>query len=532
MSIVSKLTASVESSLTYSPNPALVGSDLLNQQACNFLMRLHQNFEQKRQGLLQERQINKNQSPQFNEDTANIRQSAWNAAPIPELLRDRRVEITGPVDAKTVINALNSDASVFMADFEDSTSPTWTNILSGQEVLYRAVRNDLSWVPDETAPNQTEYRLSRTGKTVLMVRPRGIHLNEKNVQVDGQQLSGLLFDLGLFAFHNAKALTAQQRGPFFYIPKLQSAAEAQWVNAVLDAIETELDLPLGQIKVTVLIETLPAAFQMDEIIHALKSRVVGLNCGRWDYIFSAIKTQHQQPGFMLPERGQIAMSKHFLNSYAQLLIQTCHKRGILAMGGMAAQIPNKHDVAANTAAFEKVRSDKQREADLGHDGTWVAHPGLIPLAREIFDKAMPGANQIDKQLDVHVTAEDLLKPCLGSISRQGFTNTVEVCVRYLAAWLSGVGCVAIHGLMEDAATAEICRSQLWLWMHKKDLHLSDGTPVSMALFEAALLSLPNKLAQEKITGLQQVSCAISLLEQLVRAPELEDFLTIPAYQYL
>lgn len=532
MSLAQKCAKSAQSQLTHSLQPAVLDSGLLSQEALDFLMQLHQNFEQDRQRLLQERQQAKGHSPQFNEDTAKIRQSAWKAAAIPEILHDRRVEITGPVDAKTVINALNSEANVFMADFEDSTSPTWANMLCGQEVLFRAVRNELSWSLNQSAPEPSVYRLSPTRKTVLMVRPRGLHLNEKNVQVDGQQLSGLLFDLGLFAFHNAKALMAQQRGPFFYIPKLQSSAEAQWVNSVLEHIETELELPLGQIKVTVLIETLPAAFQMDEIIHALKDRVVGLNCGRWDYIFSAIKTLHHQPGFMLPERGQIAMTKHFLSSYAQLLIQTCHKRGILAMGGMAAQIPNKRDAEANELAFEKVRSDKQREADLGHDGTWVAHPGLIPLARKIFDKAMPGANQTDKQLDVEVSAEDLLKACHGSISQKGFNNTVEVCVRYLAAWLSGVGCVAIHGLMEDAATAEICRSQLWLWMHKKDLHLSDGTPVSWALFEAALLSLPNKLAQEEITGHNQIQRAISLLDQLVRAPELEDFLTLPAYQYL
>lgn len=532
MSFAQKRSEPVISQLIHSPQPAVVDSGLLNQDAIEFLIQLHQNFEHDRQRLLQERNKAKGKLPQFNEDTANIRQSAWKAAPIPEILQDRRIEITGPVDAKTVINALNSDANVFMADFEDSTSPTWANMLCGQEVLYRAVRNELSWSPDKRAPRQSVYRLNPKRKTVLMVRPRGLHLNEKNVQVDSQVLSGFLFDLGMFAFHNAKALSTQQRGPFFYIPKLQSPAEAQWVNSVLEYIETELALPIGQMKVTVLIETLPAAFQMDEIIHALKGRIVGLNCGRWDYIFSAIKTQHRQPGFMLPERSQIAMSKHFLNSYAQLLIQTCHKRGVLAMGGMAAQIPNKRDAHANEAAFEKVRNDKQREADLGHDGTWVAHPGLIPLAREIFDKAMPGANQTDKQIDGIFSADDLLKPCHGSITQQGFNDTVEVCVRYLAAWLSGVGCVAIHGLMEDAATAEICRSQLWLWMHKQGLHLSDGTPVSWALFEAALLSLPNKLAQEKITGLHQVPRAISLLDRLVRATELEDFLTVPAYQYL
>jgi malate synthase len=300
----------------------------------------------------------------------------------------------------------------------------------------------------------------------------------------------------------------------------------------LEHIEAVLELPQGQMKVTVLIETLPAAFQMHEIIHALKNRVVGLNCGRWDYIFSAIKTLHRQPGFMLPERGQIAMTKHFLSSYAQLLINTCHQRGVLAMGGMAAQIPNKHDAKANDIALEKVRNDKQREASLGHDGTWVAHPGLIPIAREIFDQAMPGKNQLEKTLEISVTSEDLLKPCHGSISRQGFNDTVEVCVRYLAAWLSGVGCVAIHGLMEDAATAEICRSQLWLWLHKPDLELSDGTPISWALFDAALLSLPHKFAQENIVGIAQLPEAMHLLDRLVREPELEDFLTLPAYTYL
>lgn len=518
--------------IQHTTQPAMVGSGILNEAALSFLKQLRITFEQNRQNLLAQRGTQKGTVPAFIEDTANIRQSAWKAAPIPELLQDRRVEITGPVDAKTVINALNSEANVFMADFEDSTSPTWANVLSGQEVLFLAVRNELTWSSDKSDPQATVYELSPNRKTILMVRPRGLHLPEKNVQVDGEVMSGFLFDLGLFAFHNAKQLAAQQRGPFFYIPKLQSSAEAQWVNSVLEHIEAELDLPQGQMKVTVLIETLPAAFQMHEIIHALKNRVVGLNCGRWDYIFSAIKTLHRQPGFMLPERSQIAMTKHFLSSYAQLLINTCHQRGVLAMGGMAAQIPNKHDAKANDIALEKVRSDKQREATLGHDGTWVAHPGLIPIAREIFNQAMPGKNQLEKTLEISVTSEDLLKPCHGSISRQGFNDTVEVCVRYLAAWLSGVGCVAIHGLMEDAATAEICRSQLWLWLHKQDLELSDGTPISWALFDAALLSLPHKFAQENIVGIGQLSEAMKLLDRLVREPELEDFLTLPAYTYL
>lgn len=519
------------SQLHHAALPANLDSALLGQDAIAFLVDLHAAFEQDRLDLLQVRTKRKGTRPQFLEDTASIRQSSWKAAPIPEILHDRRVEITGPVDAKTVINALNSDANVFMADFEDSTAPTWANLLSGQQALQAAVRGDLSYSPDAAAATPA-YALKADRKTVLMVRPRGLHLDEKHIQIDGSPMSGLLFDLGLFAFHNAKAMAEQQRGPFFYIPKMQSYAEAQWVNAVLDYIEAALGLPQDQIKVTVLIETLPAAFQMDEIIFALKSRVVGLNCGRWDYIFSAIKTLHQEPGFMLPERAQIVMGKHFLNSYAQLLIQTCHKRGILAMGGMAAQIPNKRDPEANTAAFEKVRHDKQREADLGHDGTWVAHPGLIPVAREIFDKAMPGPNQLAKQPDATLGAVDLLASCHGTITAQGFNNTVEVCVRYLAAWLSGVGCVAIHGLMEDAATAEICRSQLWLWLHKKDLHLSDGTVLCWGLFDAALLALPNKLKQEGIVGSEKIDDAIALLDTLVRSPELADFLTVPAYQQL
>lgn len=527
-----KLPEPAASQIQHTEQPAVVDSALLNQAALDFLMKLHCNFESDRQNLLIQRSKQKGKNPEFNEDTANIRQSAWKAAPIPELLQDRRVEITGPVDAKTVINALNSDANVFMADFEDSTAPTWSNVLCGQEVLYRAVRDELTWSPDERAPRQTVYRLNIERKTILMVRPRGLHLPEKNVQIDGHAISGLLFDLGLFAFHSAKKLSTQQRGPFFYIPKLQSYAEAKWVNQVLEFIESELGLDQGEIKVTVLIETLPAAFQMHEIINALKNRIVGLNCGRWDYIFSVIKTLNHQQGFMLPERSQIAMSQHFLNSYAKLLIQTCHQRGVLAMGGMAAQIPNKRDAVANDAALEKVRHDKNREADLGHDGTWVAHPGLIPIAREIFDKTITGKNQLDKHTEYQVSAIDLLKPCNGTISQQAFNDTVEVCVRYLAAWLSGVGCVAINGLMEDAATAEICRTQLWLWLHKPSLQLRDGTPISWALFDAALLNLPSKLSQENIIGARQVPQAIALLEQLVRATELQEFLTLPAYTYL
>jgi malate synthase len=515
--------------LSHTALPTGLAPAVLDVEVLAFVGQLHMHFEPERARLLAKRSHGVRRSPDFAEASAELRAADWQAAPIPAVLQDRRVEITGPVDAKTVINALNSDANVFMADFEDSTAPTWANVLNGQQVLQQAVLGALTWHADANAKS---YALKAERTTVLMVRPRGLHLPEKHVLCAGEAVSALLFDLGVFAFHNAKALAEQGRGPFLYIPKLQSAAEARWVDSVLAFVETELGLEAGQIKVTVLIETLPAAFQMDEIIHALRTRIVGLNCGRWDYIFSAIKTLHAQPGFMLPERAQIAMSTPFLNSYATRLVQTCHRRGILAMGGMAAQIPNKHDAAANETAFAKVRADKQREASLGHDGTWVAHPGLIPVAREIFDAAMPGSNQLQKMPEGHIQATQLLAPCYGSITPEGFRNTVEVSVRYLAAWLSGNGCVAIHGLMEDAATAEICRSQLWLWLHKKDLHLSDGTLLCWALFDAALLALPNQLKQEAIVGHEKIGEAIALLERLVRAPELADFLTLPAYQAL
>lgn len=515
--------------LSHAALPAGLAPAVLNTEVLAFIGQLHMRFEPERALLLAERTRQFGTTPDFASDTAELRASDWQAEPIPAVLQNRRVEITGPVDAKTVINALNSDANVFMADFEDSTAPTWANVLTGQQVLMQAVRGELQWQADEQSK---QYALKPDHQTILMVRPRGLHLPEKHVECDGETISALLFDIGVFAFHNARVMAEHARGPFLYIPKLQSAAEARWVDSVLAYVEAECGLAAGQIKVTVLIETLPAAFQMDEIIHALRTRVVGLNCGRWDYIFSAIKTLHTQPGFMLPERAQIAMSTPFLNSYATRLVQTCHRRGILAMGGMAAQVPNKHDAAANEMAFAKVRADKHREASLGHDGTWVAHPGLIPVAREIFDAAMPGPNQLHKMPETDISASHLLAPCVGSISPEGFRNTVEVSVRYLAAWLSGNGCVAIHGLMEDAATAEICRSQLWLWLHKKDLHLSDGTLLCWALFDAALLALPNQLKQEAIVGHEKIAEAIALLEHLVRAPELAEFLTLPAYQSL
>jgi malate synthase len=506
---------------------------LLTPAALVFLAHLHRRFESQRQQRLAARQARQAEFdagalPAFRDDTRGIREGDWRVAPIPSALLDRRVEITGPVDPKMVINALNSGANCYMADFEDSTAPTWANLIQGQQALCDAVAGIL-----EFEGNGKHYRLKpETERAVLLVRPRGWHLDEKHVTVDGARMSASLFDLGLFAFHNASTLTAKDRGPYFYLPKLQSMEEAAMWNAVLDEIEVQLNLPQGAMKVTVLIETLPAAFEMDEILHALRSRIVGLNCGRWDYIFSYIKTLRAHRDRVLPERGQVTMTQPFLKAYSELLIKTCHKRGAHAMGGMAAQIPNPRDPEANAAAFARVEADKLREANAGHDGTWVAHPGLIELARGIFDARMPGPHQHDvAREDVDVRAEDLLRPSLGTISRAGFYGNVEVCVRYLAAWLDGNGCVPIHGMMEDAATAEISRAQLWQWLHHGALHLADGTPVDFALLERALIGLPSKLAADaSVAGVARIGEAIALLSELTHRDTLADFLTLPAYE--
>ena len=419
-----------------------------------------------------------------------------------------------------------------MADFEDSTAPTWANLIGGQDSLRKAVAGTLAF----TAETGKRYTLNAyEQQAVLMVRPRGWHLDEKHVRVEDQPMSASLFDLGLFAFHNAKALHAKDRGPYFYLPKMECMEEAALWNAAIGHIETELGLPHGTIKVTVLIETLPAAFEMDEILHALKDRIVGLNCGRWDYIFSYLKKFRKHRDKILPERGQVTMTQPFLKAYSELLIKTCHRRGAHAMGGMAAQIPS-HDPAANEAALARVRADKLREVLAGHDGTWVAHPALIPVAMEIFDAHMPTPNQQHvAREDVAVTAADLIRPCPGTISRSGFDNNVEVCVRYLAAWLDGLGCVPIHGLMEDAATAEIARAQLWQWLHASasgtdPVHLDDGTPIDMTLFDRTLLSLPTKLAaQGALPGAARIADAIALLDSLTESQTLAPFLTLPAY---
>ena len=511
---------------------------LLPPAALAFLADLHRRFEGERQARLSARRARQQAFdagalPDFRADTAHIRNGDWTVAPTPAALLDRRVEITGPVDPKMVINALNSGANCYMADFEDSTAPTWSNLLTGQQALRKAIAGALVF---EAGGKRYELRPERD-QAVLLVRPRGWHLDEKHVRVDDVRMSAALFDAGLFCFHNAHVLAGKARGPYFYLPKLQSMEEAALWEQVLAAIEAALGLPHGQIKVTVLIETLPAAFEMDEILHALKDRIVGLNCGRWDYIFSYIKTFRRHSDKVLPERGQVTMAQPFLRAYSELLIQTCHRRGAHAMGGMAAQIPISSDAEANAAALTRVRADKLREVTAGHDGTWVAHPALIPLAREVFDAHMPGPHQRHVlREDVSVTQDVLITPSRGTITRQGFENNVEVCVRYLAAWLAGNGCVPIHHLMEDAATAEIARAQLWQWLHFADdgsepLSLDDGTPVDFVLLERALIGLPARLAaQPNLPGAGHVSEAIGMLDRLTHAEELAEFLTLPAYE--
>ena len=512
---------------------------VLTAPALNLLAELHRRFEPTRQKLLaarRERQarFDAGELPDFRADTRAIRTGDWRVAPIPEALQDRRVEITGPVERKMIINALNSSAKVFMADFEDSNSPTWDNTIEGQIHLRDAVAGTIEF----TAENGKHYALKPDATTVLIVRPRGWHLPEKHLRIDGQPISGALFDLALFALHNAQTLAAKGLGPFYYLPKLQSHHEAALWDEVMSYLEVHLRLPIGSMKATVLIETLPAVFEMDEILHALKGRIAGLNCGRWDYIFSYLKTFRRHRDRVLPERGQINMGVPFLKTYSELLIRTCHRRGAHAMGGMAAQIPISGDPIANEEALARVRLDKEREAKAGHDGTWVAHPGLIPVAQGVFDQHMPTSNQQHVlREDVAARSEDelreaLLAPSPGTITRAGLLNNLDVCVRYLAAWLDGLGCVPIHHLMEDAATAEISRAQLWQWLHVGGQQLDDGTPIDFTLFDALLASVQQRLPSSGLPGQQRIAEAAQMLGEMIHAEELAEFLTLPAYERL
>ena len=498
-------------------------AEILSADAHRFLTKLARTFEPRRQELLarraeRQRRIAAGELPDFLPETGQIRSAAWTVAPIPADLTDRRVEITGPVDRKMVINALNSGARVYMADFEDSNAPTWRNNLEGQINLRDAVRGTITF----TSPEGKPYSLG-TRPATLMVRPRGWHLDEKHLTVDGRAISASLFDFGLFFFHNAAALIAKGSGPYFYLPKLENHLEARLWNDVFNLAQDELGIPRGTIRATVLIETILAAFEMEEILYELREHSAGLNCGRWDYIFSVIKKFRQRTDFVLPDRARVTMDRHFLKSYVDLLIQTCHRRRAHAMGGMAAQIPIKNDPAANEAALEKVRQDKLREVRAGHDGTWVAHPGLVPIAAQVFDAGMPGggANQLHVMRDdVKVTASDLLTVPDGEITAAGLRANVDIGVQYLESWLRGVGCVPIYNLMEDAATAEISRSQVWQWV-RHGARLSDGRVVTEQLVRQIMAELfPTK------------SLATELFERLMTDREFAEFLTLVAYEHL
>jgi malate synthase len=505
---------------------------VLTPAALAFVADLQRRFGARLAGLLAARsaraaRLDAGERPDFLAETASLRAADWKVAPLPPDLQDRRVEITGPVDRKMIINALNSGASVFMADFEDSTSPTWGNLTEGQLNLRDAVRGDIEYV----APGGKSYRLQPQIAT-LMVRPRGWHLPEKHVLVDGQPVSGSLFDFGLYLFHNARALLARGTGPYLYLPKLEGHLEARLWNDVFVAAQAALGIPRGTIKATVLIETILAAFEMDEILFELREHSAGLNCGRWDYIFSFIKKFRADPDAVLPDRSSVGMTQHFLRSYSQLLIRTCHRRGVHAMGGMAAQIPIRNDEARNRAALEKVAADKRREAGDGHDGTWVAHPGLVPLAKEIFDAAMPGPNQLPlARDDVAVSAADLLAVPRGAITEAGLRQNVNVGVQYLAAWLAGSGCVPLYDLMEDAATAEISRAQLWQWIAHRAV-LSDGRVVDAPFFRSVLreeLAAIRASIGEAAWATGRHAEAAEVFDSLVTAAVLPDFLTLAAY---
>ena len=462
----------------------------------------------------------------FLRETAHVRQGDWTCASTPDDILDRRTEITGPVDRKMVINALNSGARVFMADFEDATCPTWENQIEGQKNLFDAVRRTITF-----EANGKSYALAEK-TAVLFVRPRGLHLDEKHVSIDGVACPGSLFDFGLFFFHNAKELLARGTGPYFYLPKLESHLEARLWNDVFVHAQKALGVPRGSIKATVLIETLPAAFEMDEILHELREHSAGLNCGRWDYIFSFIKKRAHDPSALLPDRAQVTMDKGFLRAYSELLIQTCHKRGVHAMGGMAAQIPIKGDDAKNQAALDKVRADKLREVKNGHDGTWVAHPALVAVALSVFDEHMPAKNQLEKKReDVSVSATDLLGIPEGTRTEEGLRHNVRVGVQYVEAWLRGQGCVPLYNLMEDAATAEISRAQVWQEI-RHEAKLDDGSIVTKArlatILDEELARIRGEVGDARFDG-GKFPEARALFERLSTEPTFEEFLTLSAY---
>jgi malate synthase len=509
-------------------------AEILTPEALELVATLHRRFNGRRAGLLarrQERQaaLDAGARPDFLAETAAIRAGDWRVAPFPPQLNDRRVEITGPTERKMVINALNSGAKVFMADFEDANTPSWENQIQGQINLRDALRRTISY----RSPEGKAYAL-KGEPAIIFVRPRGWHLDEKHVTVDGEPVSGGIFDFALFFFHNARQAIEVQGGPYFYLPKMESHLEARLWNEIFLVAQEHVGLPSGTIKATVLIETILAAFEMDEILYELREHSAGLNCGRWDYIFSCIKKFRSDPDFCLADRALVTMTTHFMRSYSLLCIKTCHRRGAHAMGGMAAQIPIKSDPAANEAAMAKVRADKQREASDGHDGTWVAHPGLVPIALEAFNAVMPQPNQIDRTRDdVEVAAADIL--AFGPeapISEAGLRMNINVGIQYLGAWLAGNGCVPVFNLMEDAATAEISRAQIWQWIRSPKGVLDDGRKVTVELFRQLL---PEELDKVRATlgpayeGGRYAEAA-ELFDQITTSDQFVEFLTLPAYE--
>jgi malate synthase len=511
-------------------------AEVLTPLALQLVASLHRRFNARRLELLaarerRQRELDAGAMPAFLEATADVRAGDWRVAPVPADLQDRRVEITGPVDRKMVINALNAPVRCFMADFEDSCAPTWENIVRGQVNLSDAIRRTISYADPATGK---VYRLAERTAT-LIVRPRGWHLPEKHVLVNGEPVSGSLFDFAVYLANNHEALARAGTGPYLYLPKMESHLEARLWNDVFLAAQDALGMPRGTIKATVLIETILAAFEMDEILYELREHSAGLNCGRWDYIFSFIKKFRNRPDFLLPDRASVTMDRHFLKSYVDLLIKTCHRRGAHAMGGMAAQIPIRDDAKANAAAMERVRADKLREANAGHDGTWIAHPGLATIARDAFDAVMKGPNQLSVlRGEVAVTPQDLLRVPQGEITEGGLRNCIRVGVQYIEAWLRGSGCVPLYNLMEDAATAEICRAQLWQWLHH-GARTSDGAPITPERFDTLLTEEIDRIHDEVGPGrlLNGVfPTAVRLFEQMTKQDEFDEFLTLPAYDLL
>jgi malate synthase len=510
--------------------------EIFTDEALDFLTLLHEKFNTERLELLENRIEQQHifdigKFPEFPKETKSIRESDWTAGNIPHDLQDRRVEITGPVDRKMIINALNCGAKTFMADLEDSNSPTWKNTIEGQQNLIDANRKTIALVDSRRGKS---YKLN-SNTAVLLVRPRGLHLNESHILINNEETSASLVDFGLYVFHNTKTMLENGTAPYFYLPKLEHYLEARWWNKVFEFAQDYLKVPNGTFKATVLVETITASFQLDEIIYELKAHIVGLNCGRWDYIFSYIKKFRNHPNFVVPNRDQVTMTTPFMDAYSKLVIQRCHKRGILAIGGMAAQIPIKNDKKANAAALEKVRKDKEREVKNGHDGTWVAHPALVEVAITEFNKHMPTLNQLHvTRDDVTITEQDLVELPKGTVTEAGVRKNINVGILYTEAWLRGHGAVALYNLMEDAATAEISRTQVWQWL-KNEVILEDGRKFNIELYIDILNDEVEKIIKEfgehtiKDT---RFKLAIELFDKLVLSEKFEEFLTVPAYKYI